>query len=133
MAKFAINDTSTLVFNSNSLTCLIDVTLDDSVDTIVSECFGATDFKEQILAGRTVSGSLTQEIADDDVTQLTYTVPKTAGTLVFEPAGSTTGDIRITSTNMQITVRSLSLSRSGLLQNSVTFVCDDVTFLAIPA
>lgn len=131
MAKFALNDTSVFSIGGNALTCVIDVTLDDSVDVLVSECFSSTDFKEHILAGRTVSGSFNQEVADDDVTQLTYTVPKTSGAMILRPAGPTAGDIAITSTNMQITGRSISASRGGLAANSVTFVCDDITFAAI--
>ena len=131
MAKFALNDTSVFSIGGNALTCVIDVSLDDSVDVLVSECFGATDFKEQILAGRTVSGSFNQEVADDDVAQLVFTVPKTAGAMILRPAGNTAGDLAITSTNMQITGRSIGVSRGGLAVNNVSFVCDDVTFAAI--
>ena len=56
-----------------------------------------------------------------------------AGALVLRPTGATTGELDITSTNMQITSLDLAMSTTGLTTYTVNFVCDDLTWGAVPA
>lgn len=131
MAKFVLNSDSVFSIGGNALTCVTEVSLDESVNDIVAECFGADGYVEHVLAGITVSGSLTLELETDDVTILGYIAPKTSGALIFQPNGTTIGDIKITSTNLQITQRTpFSGSRSGLGTATAGFVCDDLTIAA---
>jgi hypothetical protein len=130
MSKFVLNSNSVLSIGANAITCVTTVTTDESVDDIIAECFGADGYKEHVLAGTNVTGSFTFEAEADDVDILGYIAPKTAGALILQPNGATAGDIKITSTNLQITQRSFTVSRGGLATGTASFVCDDLTIAA---
>ena len=134
MTKFTLNNNSVFSIGGNAITCVTTITIDQAVDDIISECFGADSYKEHVLAGINITGSFTMELESDDDTVLGYFAPKTSGAMVLQPYNAVAASIQYTSTNMQITGRTpLTASRSGLSTASGTFVLDDLTIAAIPA
>ena len=132
MTKFALDSTSVFSIGGNAITCVTDITIDESVDDLISQCFGSDSVKAHVLAGINITGSFNIELENYDVTMLGYLAPKTSGALILQPAGPTVGNIALTSTNLQITGRTpIQASRSGLGVASGTFVLDDLTIAAI--
>ena len=126
MSKFRLNKNSVFSIGGNAITCITDVTFDEAVDTYVSECEDADGVKPQIDGGIVVSGSLTYEIEADGVTVLNYLEPFDSGAWIFQPNGTTATHLKITSTNIQISGRSISTSRTGLTTGTASFVCDNL-------
>ena len=124
--KFRRSDASTFSIGGNALTCVLDVDYDESVDVLWSDCDDASGDKTPVTGGIQTTGTLTQEVADDDVVQLGYTSGKTSGALIDQPAGITGGDVKITATKIIITGRQIRTSRTGLGTVSASFVCSDL-------
>lgn len=130
MAKFRLNPASVLTIGGNAVACVTEVSIDESVDDYTSNCAGLTT-REHIAGMKNVTGSISFEIATDDSAELAYIAPGTTGALVFRPAGTTSGDLDITSTKITILGRSPVFSSQGLSTGSVTFALDDITIGAI--
>lgn len=133
MAKFRLSKDSVLTINSQTIICVTDVTLDQAVDTFISECEDTNSFKAQILGGMTIGGTLTYEVEAVSATMLGYLAPKVAGAFLLQPADDTAGNIQITALDCRITGRSLATSRTGLVTGTGTFVLNDITVEVIPA
>jgi len=129
--KFRRSNSSVFSIGGNVLTCVLDVDYDEAVDVYWSDCDDATSEKTPVAGGIQTSGTLTQEIADDDTTQLGYTSPTTSGALVDQPNGAVQNDINIAGT-ISITGRQIRTSRTGLSTVSCNFVCAGITITAVP-
>ena len=129
--KFRRSNVSVFSIGGNVLTCVTDVDYDESVDVYWSDCDDATSEKTPVAGGIQTTGSLTQELADDDVTQLGYTSPTTSGALVDQPNGAVSNDINIAGT-MTISGRQIRTSRTGLSIVSCNFVTSGITISAVP-
>lgn len=130
MAKFRLNANSVFTIGGNTIACVTEVSIDDSVDDYVSRCAGLGT-TEHIPGQITVTGSGSFEIEQDAATELGYLAPGTTGALVLRPNGTTSGDLDITSTNLTVLSRSMAFSSTGLSTGSFTFACDDLTIAAI--
>jgi hypothetical protein len=129
MAKFRLNPDSVFEIDDGEVPCPTSISFDESVDTYISECAGATT-KEHVLGSIVVTGSFSGEVDNNEV--LGAVEPGTAGELLLQPYDTTPGNLQITSDNIQITSRSLALSSTGLTTYTCNFVCDDLTIAAIP-
>ena len=127
MSKFRLNTNSVFTIGGNAITCVTAVDFDEAVDTYISECEDANGIKSQVAGGITVTGSLTYELETEGVTVLNYLEPFDSGAWVFGPNGTTGTHIKFTSTNIQISGRSIATSRTGLVTATANFVCDDLT------
>lgn len=127
MANFRLNDSSVFTIGGNTVDCVTEVSLDESVDTYISNCEGTSNHRPVVLGAIQVTGTITFEIESDDDTKLGYVAPATNGAWVFQPNGTTSTDLEITSTNIQITSRNFSASRTALTTGTAGFVCDDLT------
>lgn len=126
MAKFALNSNSVFSLGGNALTCLLSADLSETVDTFMSMCAGQT-YKQTITGLKEASVTVNFEVnADDDTLLGNYAVGE-AGAVVFQPNGTTVGDLDITSTNGTVVDLSISTSSSGLTTGTVTINLDDLT------
>ena len=133
MAKFRLNNASVLSINSQTITCVTEVNLDEAVDVYISECEDGASFKSQVLGGMTINGSLTYEVETTGAAVMAYLAPLVTGAFLLQPNGAVTDDIQITALACTITGRSVATSRTGLVTATATFFLNDITVEAIPA
>lgn len=129
MSKFVLNSNTVLTVGGNSLSCYVSADLSDTIDTFLSQCAGQT-YKATITGLQEASMTFNGEIETDDVTAINNFAPGTTGALVFQPNGTTSGDISISSTNVTVVDRSMAFSSSSLSTISVTINLDDLTVAA---
>jgi hypothetical protein len=132
MAKFRLNSNSVFTFGGDAVTCVTEVTLDETADDYMSNCAGLTT-REHIAGVTNITGSASCELETDGATQYNLFAPGSTGALVLSPASNTAGDITFTSTNMTILGRSPAFSSGGLTTFSFTFALDNLTIAAISA
>lgn len=129
MAKFRLNSASVFTLASNSLSCLVSADVSESIDTLMSECVGQT-YKTTVVGLKTATITVSGEIDASDVTALGYFDLGDSGALVFQPAGTTTGMIKITSTKATVVSRDITTSGGSLAAVSITLNLDDLTLAA---
>lgn len=129
MSKFVLNSNSVFTLGGNSFACLLSGDFSESVDTILSSCVG-DGYKETIYSLKTATLTVSGELETDDVTAINDFDIGTSGAVVFQPNGTTVGDIKISSTNGVVVSRDISVSSSGLATLSATINLDDVTIAA---
>lgn len=132
MAKFRIGSTAVFTIATQAVPCPTSFVLDESMDDYISDC-ATNAVKQHVLGAKNVTGSFSGEVEDNGVVALGYVAPGVSGALNFQPAGTTTGFITITSTKIQITGRSFNTSATGLTTFTCQFVLDDITIAAAPA
>lgn len=126
MTKFVLSSSSVLTHGGNTISCVTSIDFDESLDVFISRCM-ALDTVQHIGGQNVITGTLNFEINTDDDTELGYLDPGTTGALVFDPAGTATGTLDISSTNMLISGRSMAYSTTSLTTGSAPFTCDDLT------
>lgn len=130
MAKFRLNSASVFTIGANAIDCFTDITINEVTDDFISNCAGNTT-KQHVSGLLDITGSASFEIETDADTELGYIDPGTTGALVLRPAGITSGDLDITSTNITVMNRDQVYSSTGLSTGSFTFTLDDMTIGAI--
>ena len=133
MAKFRLSTVSVLSVNSQTITCVGEFSLDESVDVYVSECESSAYNKPQILGGKAINGSITIELEHTGSAMLGYLAPRVTGALLCQPNGTGVGDLKFSATVMTITGRSLSTSRTGLVTVTCPFFLNDLLIEGNPA
>lgn len=126
MAKFRLNSNSVFTIGANTIACVTGVTLDEVTDDFISNCMENTS-KQHVYGLVDISGTIDYEIDTDGNTELGYVAPGTTGAMVFQPNGTTSGDLDIDSTNITILTRNIVTSSTGLTTGSSNFVADDLT------
>lgn len=130
MAKFNIKNANfTLSIGGNALTCIQQVDVSGSAPQTEIECAGASAVEYVTGLPRftlTFSGAL----ETDDVTLLGYVNVNDAGALILKPAGTTAGDLSITSTNATVSDIQYSFPVNGFSTYSGTMVLDDLAVAA---
>lgn len=130
MAKFNLKNTgASLSFGGTSLTCLQSVEISGTAPTTEVECSGASSV-EYVTGLPRFTMTFTGAVEDDDVTLLNAIQPNDAGAVAFDPAGTATGTIDISSTNGTISDFGLSTPVNGFSSYSGTIVLDDLTIAA---
>ncbi len=129
MSKFRLNSASVFTLGGNALSCLTSADVSESIDTLMSECVGQT-YKATITGLKTATVTVSGEIENDDVTELGNFAPATSGALVFQPNGTTAGDIKITSTKATVVSRDITTAGGSLSAVSITLNLDDLTLAA---
>ena len=131
MAKFRRSSASVAIIGANTLTCVLDVSYDESGDVLVSDCDDVSGKKEQVLGGVVKTGTLTAEVAKTDEVQLGYIDPGTSGTWTDKPAGITGGDIVWTATLVTIASRRFMSSRGNLATYECSLIFSGLDHAAI--
>lgn len=126
MAKFRLSSATVFTIGGNAVPCPTSFDVDESLDDYISECAGQT-VKAHVLGSKSVSGSFSGEVEADDVAELAYVAPGVSAALIFEPAGTTVGNIVISSSAFKITGRSIAFSSTGLSTYTCTYVMDNIT------
>ena len=129
MSKFRLNSASVFTLGGNALSCLTSADVSESIDTLMSECVGQT-YKATIVGLKTATKTVSGELENDDVAELGYFDPGDNGAIVFQPNGTTAGDIKITSTKGTVVSRDISTAGGSLTAVSITINLDDVTIAA---
>lgn len=129
MAKFRLNSASVFTLASNSLSCLVSADVSESIDTLMSECVGQT-YKTTVVGLKTATITVSGEIDASDVAALGYFDLGDSGALTFQPAGTTAGMIKITSTKATVVSRDITTSGGSLAAVSITLNLDDLTLAA---
>lgn len=132
MTKFRLSASTVFTLDGNAVPCPTQVTFNEVNDNFQSMCAGNT-IKANVAGLGNITGSISGEVDAAGVTTMGYIAVGTAGALVLRPTGATTGELDITSTNMQITSLSEAFSSTGLTTYTANFVCDDLTWDAVPA
>lgn len=128
MAKF-VAKSMTLTLGGNAITCMQSVDTSEEVDTYVEECSGAASKKTHV--GLKMSTMTVNLLIDaDGVTVANYIAPGSTGAVVFQPNGTNTGDIEITSTKGTVTRREMGASVNGLTAMTAEIALDDLTVAA---
>lgn len=130
MAKFNIKNTNfTLTLGGNTLSCVQNIEIKEAAPTTEVECAG-TSSVEYVTELPRVTFSFSGALETDDVTLMNNVRANDSGALALKPAGTTTGDISITSTNAIVTDISFSFPVSGFSSYSGSGVMDDLTVAA---
>ena len=129
MSKFVLNSNTVFTLGGNSFACLVSVDFSETVDTMLSECVG-DGYKETVYGLKSATMTVSGELETDDVTAIGNFDLGTSGALVFQPNGTTLGDIKISSTNAVVVSRDISTSSSSMSTLTVTLNLDDVTIAA---
>lgn len=129
MAKFRLNSASVLTLGGNALSCLTSADVSEAVDTFLSECVGQT-YKATITGLKTATMTINGEIETDDVSELENFALGDSGALIFQPNGTTAGDIKISSTKATVVGRNITTSGGALSAVSITLNLDDLTLAA---
>ena len=132
MAKFRLSATTIFTLDGNAIPCPTTVTFNEVNDNYMSVCAGNT-IKANVAGLGNITGSITGEVDAAGAATLAYIDVNVAGALVLRPTGATTGELDITSTNMQIASLDLAMTTTGLTAYTANFVCDDLTWGAVPA
>lgn len=128
MAYFNLstNATAALTLGGNSLTCLQSVEVTGSAPNTEVECSGSTSVTN-IPGVPRYSMTATGALDDEDDPLLNNIAIGTAGAVAFDPAGTATDTMDISSTNGTVTDFSASFPVNGFSSYSVTIVLDDLT------
>ena len=132
MAKFRLNSTTVFTFDGNAVPCPTGITFNEVNENYLSECPSQT-IKANVAGIGNLTGSISGEVDAAGATTMGYIAVGTAGALVLQPTGATSGELSISSTNMQITSLNETLSSTGLTTYTANFVLDDLTWGAVPA
>jgi hypothetical protein len=126
MAKFRLNSASVLTLDSNAVPCPVSVDLAVSTETFKSMCAGQT-VKETVYGLQEVTMTVNGELEADSADFSSNFAIGAAGALVFQPNGTTAGDMDITSTNATVTAFNISSGAGALTSYSMTLNLDDLT------
>ena len=129
MAKFRLNTNSVFSIGGNALTCLVSADVSESLSEIMSNCAGAA-FQEPVAGLKTATITVNFELENDDVTVYNYVSTGSTGAIVFQPNGTTTGDIKVTATDSLVNARNMTTSSTGLSAASCTIRLHDITVAA---
>lgn len=125
MAKFT-GLSQTFSIGGNAITCIQSVESTENVDIAMVDCAGAT-YKEKVYGLADAKMTVNFALETDDVTVLGYVDPGDSGAIIWLPAGSTTGDIKLTSTNGTVAGRTISVPVNGFAACTVNVELDDFT------
>jgi hypothetical protein len=126
------NANFTMTIGGNALTCVQSVNVSESAPVTEVECAGASSVTYVTGLPR-VTFSFSGALADDDITLMNNVRANDSGAMVLRPAGTTAGDIGITSTNAFITDIAFDFPVNGFSSYSGSGVMDDLTIAAISA
>lgn len=130
MAKFRLNSNSVFSIGGNAVTCLTSADFSQSLNAIMSECAGNA-FQETVAGLKNATITVNFELSNNDVTLLGNVALGTNGAIVFQPNGTTVGDIKVSSTSGTIVDGpNITTSTSGLTAASITVNLDNVTIAA---
>ena len=132
MAKFRRSASSVCSIGGSALTCVLDVTYDQSGDVLVSDCDGSDLEKEQVFGGITETGTMTAEVASSDEAQLELIDVGSSGAWIDQPAGPTATYIQWTGTATVASRRFVS-SRGSLTTYEIGLIFAGLDHSAIPA
>lgn len=130
-SKFILDDSSTITIGGDAITCFTEIEFDESADTFFAQCAGASGApKEPVVGMSQITGTITAELKDDDVTMAGYLAVGASGALVCYPRGNVLTYLKIASTALTISGRQIRLSSGGLATISAPFVMKDLTLSA---
>lgn len=128
MAYFNLKNTgASLVFASTTITCMQTVDITGNAPVTEVECSGSSSVTYVTGVPRytmTVTGALDDE---DDSPLLAGLALNTNGTVAFDPAGTATDTIDISSMSATVSDYSIGFPVSGFSTYSFTLVLDDIT------
>jgi hypothetical protein len=96
MAKFRLNSSSVFTLGGNAVPCPVSADLAVSSETFKSMCAGQT-VKETVYGLQEVTMTVNGELEADSSDFTTNFAVGAAGAIVFQPNGTTAGDMDITS------------------------------------
>lgn len=131
MAKFRLNSNSVFTMGGNAIPCVTDISIDTAADDYVAECMGSTS-KEHVAGLTDITGSFSGLVEATGATLMNYVQTGDSGAMVLNPAGTTTGQLTLTSTMMTIISFSMTMSTKGLTAYSCNFVLNDLTIGSLP-
>lgn len=130
-SKFVLDDSSEFTIGADSVDCFTEIEFDESADVYFSQCAVAQGAPhEPVVGGKQVTGTLTAELKEDDVSKAGYLAVGASDTLTCYPRGNVSGNLKITSTAITITGRQIRLSSTGLATIVAPFVMKDITLAA---
>jgi hypothetical protein len=128
MAKFNLKELGAgLSFGGTALTCLQSVELTGTAPSTEVECSGSTTV-EYVTGLPRYSMTATGALETDDEPLIEAVQPNDNGAIAFDPAGTATGTIDISSTSATVTDFSMSTPVNGFASYSVSWVLDDITY-----
>ena len=130
--KFVLDDSSVFTIGSDAITCATEVSFDESADVYFAQCGGASGsgVKEPVVGTKQVTGTITAELTNADVTVANYLAPGDSGTLTFYPQGNVASNIKISATLLTVTGRQLRFGSNGLATITAPFVLDSFVIAA---
>lgn len=129
MARFALNSNSVFTLDSNSIPCLTSADTNETIDAFLTMCAGDA-YKSTVTGKKQATITLNFEINNNDVTFLNDFAVGASGAMLFQPNGTTAGDISYSSTNATVVDRSESYTTSGFGTGTVTINLDNLTIAA---
>lgn len=129
MARFALGENSVFTLDGNSIPCLTSADTSETIDNFLSMCAGE-EYKSTVTGKKQATITLNFEVDNDDVTFLNDFAVGASGAMVFQPNGTTAGDIKYSSTNATVVDRNEAYTTSGYGTGTVTINLDDLTIAA---
>jgi len=130
-ANFILDNTSTLAIGAGSITCMTEISFDETADVYFGSCGAASgSARAPIVGSKRVTGTVTFEPSKTDVTLVNLVEVGDTGALVAYPQGNTLTYLKISAAALYITGRQMRLSSSGVPTVVANFACDGLTVAA---
>lgn len=131
-ADFILDEKSTFSVNGNAITCMTEISFDETADVYFGSCgVAAGAGRAPIVGTKRVTGTVTFEPSKTDTTLIGYVDIGVSGALLCYPQGNTSTYQKISATTMYITGRQIRISSSGVPTVVANFAADGLTVAAV--